>query len=409
MKTNHLERIAVAGVMLAALLAGCGGQDKPAAAAPGAGNAPPPPEVTVVTVGKTEAQLTQDLPGRLEAYRVAQVRARVDGIVEKRLFTEGSDVKAGATLFQIDPRTYRAAYAAARADADSARQTRDRYRQLLDVKAVSQQDYEDAVAKLRNAEAALARTELDLENTNVPAPISGRIGRELATVGALVGHGEATNLALIEQIDPIYVNFTEPDAEELRLKKAVAEGKLRRNGSDAVELVLEDGSIYPEKGKLLFSDQVVDPTTGSIAIRAIFPNPRHDLLPGMFAMIRFSGASADQVIKLPQRAVMVGPQGQFVYVVDADGKVSARPVKTGSMAGGDFVVEDGVQVGEQVIVDGLQKVRPGAVVKAAPLEPPVSQDNAPSGNVPAGNNPSASGVDAPGNNDMPAGGKKQGA
>jgi membrane fusion protein (multidrug efflux system) len=406
MKTSHLERIAVGAAVVAALLAGCGGQEgKPGAAGPGAGNAPPPPEVTVVTVGKTEANLTQDLPGRLEAYRVAQVRARVDGIVEKRLFTEGSDVKVGTTLFQIDPRSYRAAYAAARADVDVSRQTRDRYQQLLEVKAVSQQDYDLAVAKLRAAEAALARAELDLENTNVPAPISGRIGRELATVGALVGHGEATNLAVIEQIDPIYANFTEPGADEMRLKKDVAAGKLKRNGAALVELVLEDGSIYPEKGKLLFSDQVVDPTTGSIAIRAIFPNPRHDLLPGMFATIRFSGASADHVIKLPQRAVMVGPQGQFVLVVDADGKVAARPVKTGSMADGDFVIDEGVQVGEQVIVDGLQKARPGMTVKPVPLEPPVPPDNvnrdnapagtAPSGNAPVSKNNPASGVDAP--------------
>ncbi|HEY5993454.1 MAG TPA: efflux RND transporter periplasmic adaptor subunit, partial [Gallionellaceae bacterium] len=190
MKTSDLQKLAVAATVLGAL-AGCGGQDsKPGAAGPAPGSPPPPPEVTVVTAARTEANLTQDLPGRLEAYRVAQVRARVDGIVEKRLFTEGSEVKAGATLFQIDSRSYRAAYAAARAEAEVARQTLDRYRQLLEVKAVSQQDYDLAVAKLRQAEAALARAQLDLENTRVPAPISGRIGRELATVGALVGHGE---------------------------------------------------------------------------------------------------------------------------------------------------------------------------------------------------------------------------
>ena len=371
MKTSHLKRITVAAAVLAALLTGCGGQDNKSAAggAPGAGSPPPPPEVNVITVGKTEANLTQDLPGRLEAYRVAQVRARVDGIVEKRLFTEGTDVKAGATLFQIDPRSYRAAYAAAKADVEVSRQTLDRYRQLIEVKAISQQDYDLAVSKLKQSEAALAKAALDLENTNVPAPISGRIGRELVTEGALVGHGDATNLALIEQVDPIYANFTEPGADEMRLKKAIADGRLKRNGEATVELVLEDGSVYPEKGKLLFSDQLVDPATGSIAIRAVFPNPRHDLLPGMFATVRFSGVSAEHVVKLPQRAVMVGPLGQFVYVADADGKVAVRPVKTGAMAGTDFVVEDGLQVGEQVIVDGLQKVRPGMAVKPVPLEP----------------------------------------
>ncbi len=386
MRTSHPGIITVAAAMLATLLAGCGGQDNKAAmgGAPGAGSPPPPPEVSVVTVSRTEANLTQDLPGRLEAYRVAQVRARVDGIVEKRLFTEGSDVKAGVTLFQIDPRSYRAAYAAAKADVEVSRQTVDRYRQLLEVKAVSQQDYDLAVSKLRQSEANLAKAALDLENTNVPAPISGRIGRELVTVGALVGHGDATNLALIEQIDPIYANFTEPGADEMRLKKAIAEGRLKRNSEATVDLVLEDGSTYPEKGKLLFSDQVVDPSTGSIAIRAVFPNPKHDLLPGMFATVRFSGVSADHVIKLPQRAVLINPQGQYVLVVDADGKVSARPVKTSAMAGPDFVIEEGVQVGEQIIVDGLQKARPGMTVKPVPLEPPAPQDNTAPSNAPAG-------------------------
>jgi len=381
MKMGVGNRNAVATGVLALLLAGCGGQEGKApggAPGPGAGAPPPPPEVTVVTVGKTAATLTQDLPGRLEAYRVAQVRARVDGILEKRLFTEGSDVKEGATLFQIDARTYRAAYASARADAEVALQTRDRYKQLLDARAVSQQDYDLAVAKLRQAEATLARAQLDLDNTRVPAPISGRIGRELATVGALVGHGEATNLAVIEQIDPIYANFTEPGAEEMRLKKEVASGRLKRSGS-AVELVLEDGSVYPEKGRLLFSDQTVDPSTGSIAIRAIFPNSRHDLLPGMFATIRFPQADAESVIKLPQRAVIFSPQGQFVLVVDANDKVSMRPVKTGSMAGPDFIIEDGLQTGEQVIVDGVQKVRPGSVVRPVPLEPPPPATEAPPG------------------------------
>ena len=396
MKLNVRFDNVMAAAAVAVLLAACGAQDGKAPGAPGAGPGPaagamPPPEVNVVTVTKSAATLTQDLPGRLEAYRVAQVRARVDGIVEKRLFTEGSNVKAGATLFQIDARTYRAAYASARADADVAMQTRDRYRQLIEAKAVSQQDYDLAVAKFRQAEAALARAGLDLENTRVPAPISGRIGRELATVGALVGHSEATNLAVIEQIDPIYANFTQAGAEEMRLQKEVASGKLQRSGSTVVELVLEDGSIYPEKGKLLFSDQTVDPSTGSVSIRAMFPNPRHELLPGMFAMIRFPEANAENTIRLPQRAVMVGPQGQFVLVVDADGKVVPRPVKTGSMAGGDFVIEEGVQTGEQVIVDGLQKARPGSVVKPVPLEaapPPADApgDHAHGNEMPADSN-----------------------
>lgn len=386
MKTNDLAKN-ISAAILAASLAACGGHDGKAPGSPGAGAAPPPPEVNVVIVSRGSATLTQDLPGRLEAYRVAQVRARVDGIVEKRMFTEGSDVKAGATLYQIDARSYRAVYDSARADVEVARQTRDRYKQLLEAKAVSQQDYDLAGAKLKQAEAALAKAELDLENTRVPAPISGRIGRELVTEGALVGHGEATNLATIEQVDPIYANFTQPAAEELRLQKEVESGKLKRSGSVRVDLVLEDGSIYPEKGKLLFSDLAVDPGTGSVSIRAVFPNPRHELLPGMFAMIRFPEASADDAIRLPQRAVLSGPQGQFVLVVGADGKVSPRPVTTGSMAGGDFVIESGLQVGEQVIVDGVQKARPGSVVKPVPLEssmPATNSDHAPADNAPVG-------------------------
>ncbi len=370
MKSEWVKGNALAAAAAAVLRAGCGGgqEGKPGAGGPG-GAGMPPPEVTVVKVSRSMAELTQDLPGRLEAYRVAQVRARVDGVVEKRLFTEGSNVKAGQTLFVIDPRSYRAAYEAARADVAASAQVRDRYKQLLEVKAVSPQDYEAAVTKLRQAEATLAKASLDLENTRVPAPISGHIGRELVTVGALVGHGDATNMAVVEQIDPIYANFVEAGADEMRLRKALDSGKLKRSGADTVELVLEDGSIYPDKGKLLFTDQVVDPSTGALSIRAVFPNHEHRLLPGMFATIRFPQALAESAIKLPQRAVQINPQGQFVLVVTEDGKVAVRPVKTGAMAGPDFVIEEGVQEGEQVIVDGVQKARPGTTVKAVPLEP----------------------------------------
>lgn len=369
-KSNSLKFPAMGALgVLALLMAGCGGQGgNPGAGGSGPGGGMPPPEVTVMTVSLSKALLTEDLPGRLEAYRVAQVRARVDGIVEQRLFKEGSNVKAGATLFVIDPRSYRAAYEAARSDALSARNTRDRYQELLKVQAVSQQDFEQAEARLRQAEAALAKASLDLENTRVPAPISGHIGRELVTVGALVGHGDATNLAVIEQVDPIYANFVEAGADEMRLRKAMASGRLERSAENEVEMVLEDGSVYPEKGKLLFADQVVDPTTGSVSIRAVFPNHRHELLPGMFATIRFPAAQARDVIKVPQRAVLIDPEGQYVLVLGTDGKVTRRPVHTGAMAGPDFIIEDGLKEGDQIIVDGVQKVRPGMPAKAAPLE-----------------------------------------
>lgn len=352
------------------LLAACGPKEGGAPQGPTGGAAPPPPEVDVVKVTTDSVTLTQDLPGRLEAYRSAQVRARVEGIIEKRSFAEGSDVKAGETLFRIDARNYQTAYDSAKADVGVARQTVERYKPLLAAKAVSQQDYDLAEAKLKQAEAALSRAQLDLDNTHVPAPISGRIGRAQVTEGALVGRGEATLLATIEQVDPIYANFTQAGADVLRLQQAFKSGKLKRAGSAKVELVLEDGSTYPQPGKLLFSNLAVDPSTGSVSLRAEFPNPEHELLPGMFARIRFPEGSADNSIRVPQRAVQTGQQGQFVMVVDAEGKAAPRPVKTGGMAGEDFVIAEGLKVGDQVIVNGLQKARPGTPVKPVQWNPP---------------------------------------
>jgi membrane fusion protein (multidrug efflux system) len=366
MKTRH--HFAALIVFAATFtLSACGSKEGGGQQAAGA--APPPTEVDIVTLAAGSVVLTQDLPGRLEAYRSAQVRARVEGIVEKRLFTEGSDVKAGATLFQIDARNYRAAYESARSDLAVARQTVERYKPLLEAKAVSQQDFDLAEAKLKQAESAMSRAQIDFENTRVPAPIAGRIGRALVTEGALVGRGEATLLATIEQVDPVYANFTQPGSDLLRLQQAFKSGKLQSSGSTKVELLLEDGSIYPKPGKLLFSNLAVDSGTGSVALRAEFPNSGHELLPGMFVRIRFQEASAENSIKVPQRAVQMTPQGQFVMVVDAESKAALRPIKTGSMSEGDFVIEEGLKPGDQVIVNGLQKVRPGAPVKAVEWNP----------------------------------------
>ncbi|MBZ0106665.1 MAG: efflux RND transporter periplasmic adaptor subunit [Sulfuricella denitrificans] len=365
-------------LMLIAALAGCGkeGGQKPAGGPGGPGGAMPPPEVDVITVTPGSATLTQELPGRLQAFRTAQVRAQVDGILEKRLFDEGSDVKAGATLFRIDPRNYQATLDAAKADLDVARLTLERYRPLLAIKAVSQQEVDLAEAKLKQAEVALTRARIDQENTTVPAPISGRIGRALVTEGALVSKSAATHLATIEQIDPIYANFTQPGADLLRLRQAVKSGKLRKAEQAKVELVLEDGSLYPQPGKLLFSDLAVDPATGSVSLRAVFPNPGHELLPGAFVRIRFPEALQDQALRVPQRAVQPGPQGQMVMIVDNEGKAAPRPVKTSGMSGGDFIIAEGLKGGEQVIVNGLQKARPGTPVKPVvwnPDAPPAAQ------------------------------------
>jgi membrane fusion protein, multidrug efflux system len=381
---NKKPLAAIAATTLICLLSACSGDDKKAPGAAGlAGAASPPAEVDVVTVAMGSTTLTQDLPGRLQAWRTAQVRARVEGIVEKRLFVEGHDVKAGAPLFRIDDRTYKTAAAAAEADVAVAKLTVERYRPLLEMKAVSRQEYDQAEAKLKQADAAMAKAKLDLENASVLAPISGRIGRALVTEGALVGKGEATQLATIEQIDPLYANFTESNTDLLRLRQAVNAGRVKRSGETGVQVILEDGSTYQHAGKLLFSDLSVDPNTGAVLIRAEIPNPEKDLLPGMFVRIRFPESVADNAISLPQRAVQMGPQGQFVMIVDKEGKAAPLPVKLGGMSGGDFVIAEGLKGGEQVIVNGLQKARPGTPVKPVPWNPaaaaavpaPAKQDN----------------------------------
>jgi membrane fusion protein (multidrug efflux system) len=353
-------------LLITAALSGCGGADKSAAGAK-AGSAMPPPEVDVITVVPGKATLTQDLPGRLQAYRTAQVRARVEGVVEKRLFKEGSDVKAGESLFQIDPHIYKTAAASARADLEVARQNVERYKPLLAIKAISQQEFDLAEAKAKQAEDASTRAAEDLAYTTVPASISGRIGRALVTEGALVGKGDATLMATIEQLDPIYVNFTQSGSDMLRLKQAFSAGTLKHAGSARVELLLEDGSIYPLPGKIFFTDMAVDPGTGAVSLRAEFPNPKRELLPGMFVRIRFPEALAENVIRVPQRAVQIEPQGQFVMVVGPDDKVVPTPVKTGDMVGDDFIIAEGLKGGERVIVNGLQKARPGSQVKPVPL------------------------------------------
>ena len=369
---------ALLALIASALLAACGNGDNkaPAAGVPGG---MPPPEVAVVTAAVGSATLTQDLPGRLQAIRSAQIRARVEGVLEKRLYKEGSDIAAGTPLFQIDARTYQAAAAAAQADLAAARATFDRYKPLLETRAVSQQEYDGALARYKQAEAALSRARLDLENAEPRAPIAGRAGRALVTEGALVGRGEPTHLVTIEQLDPIRVEFTQSYSSLLRLQQAVKSGKQKKADAASVQLVLEDGSLYAEPGRLQFADLAVDPNSGSVVLRAEFPNPRRELLPGTFVRVRFPEAQLDSAIRVPQRAVQGGATGQFVMTVDAEGKVAAQPVKTGAMSGSDFIVEAGLKGGEQVIVEGLQKARPGSVVTpvpwspaAAPLAPPAA-------------------------------------
>ncbi|HLP98201.1 MAG TPA: efflux RND transporter periplasmic adaptor subunit [Sideroxyarcus sp.] len=368
--TSHILAGSMTAVLATALLlSGCSGEEKKAAApAAAAGAMPPPPEVDVITVKTGAATLTHDLPGRLQAYRTAQVRARVEGVVEKRLFEEGSDVKAGQPLYQIYVGNYRGNYEAAKTDLSLAKQNLERAKQLLEAKVVSQQEYDQTEARFKQAEAAYSKAREDWDNTRVPAPISGRIGRSMVTEGALVGRGEATLLATIEQTDKLYVNFTQTESDIMRMQKAVKTGALKPSESTSIELVLEDGTLYPLPGKLLFTDMAADPSTGSVTMRAEIPNPNHELLPGMFVTVRLPQALDEHAMSIPQRAVQMSAQGQFVMVVDAEGKANPRPVKLGSMAGPDFIIEGGLQNGEQVIVNGLQKARPGTVVKPVPLE-----------------------------------------
>ena len=330
------------------------------------GRTRPPTEVAVITVQAGVANISHEYPGRLRAWRRAEIRARVEGIVEKRLFDEGDMVKAGAALFQIEDQTYRAALQSAQAEVEASRLAVERNRGLLEKKLVSPEAVDEARARYQQAQAQLAQARRDLENTRVPAPIDGRIGRTEVTEGALVGRDQATLLATIEQLDPIYVDFTRSEAERIQLSADMRSGKFRPADSDRVGLVLANGQPYPPAGQLLFSEQKVDPASGTVLVRARFPNADRLLLPGMFVRVRMSVAQAMNVVHIPQRAVQAGEKGLRVLVVSPDGKVLSRDIETIGMDGPDFIVSKGLQTGEKVIVEGLQKVRPGAIVKAVP-------------------------------------------
>ena len=372
-------------VLLLATLAACGPKADAPKGPPGGGM--PPATVGVVTVQPAAVPLVTELPGRLEAWRVAQVRARVPGIVAKRLFTEGSEVKAGQPLYQVDDAAYRATLASAeaavaRADAAVAQAQAQvqRNQPLAEAKAISAQDWlqtqttlKTAQADAATARAALMTARINLDYAAIKAPISGRIGRALVTEGALVGQGDATQMALIQQTGTLYVNFTQSAAEVLRLRKAFEAGQLQRAaGSSAAEVrvVLDDGSTYPLPGKLLFSDPAVDAATGQVSLRAELPNPQGLLLPGLFVKVRLVQATSAQAIKLPQQAVTRGATGDTVLVVGADNKPAPRPVTVAGSQGADWVITSGLAAGDRVIVDGVQKMMPGAPVNPVPWSPP---------------------------------------
>lgn len=367
-----------AALVTALALAACSqdsGQTQEAGeGAGGAAAQAPAPEVGVVIAKREVVGMMADLPGRVEASRVAQVRARAAGILQKRLFTEGSDVKAGELLMKIDPAPYQAAEQSARAQLAraeaalaQAKAVVDRYRPLVAVNAVSQLEFDNADAAFKAAQAdvaasraALRTAQINLGYADVTAPISGRIGRALVTEGALVGQGDATPLAVIQQINPVYVNFTQSSAELLELRRRMREGQLLRvEGEDAaqIQLVLEDGTTYGEPGKLLFSDVSVDPASGQVMLRAEVPNNDGTLLPGMYVRVRLEQAKLADAIAVPQEAVTRTQNGDFLTVVDAEGNRQQREVEIMSASGNRWLVTQGLEEGEMVMVDGLSRLQ----------------------------------------------------
>lgn len=370
--------VAAAGIVTVILaLAGC---DKPKQAGP-----PPsgPPEVGVITIKPQRVALTTELPGRTAPQLIAEVRPQVSGIIQKRLFTEGTDVAAGQVLYQIDPASYEAAHASAKAvlaraeaSQNTVRLKADRYRELVKVKAVSQQDNDDAQAALKQAEAevAAARAAVDaarinLAYTRITAPISGRIGRSTVTDGALVTANQPAALATIQQLGSMYVDVSQSSAEMLRLKRNLASGQLKKGGGQArVSLLLEDGTPYPQTGILRFSEVTVDQGTGSITLRAVFPNPKQTLLPGMFVRALLEEGVNEQAILVPQRGVTRNPKGEaLVMVVGGEEKVEPRPVKVVRTVGESWLVSEGLKTGDRVILEGIQRARPGTQVKVVPF------------------------------------------
>ena len=345
---------------------------------------PGPPEVGFVTIQPQRVALTTELSGRTAPYLIAEVRPQVGGIIKQRLFTEGSDVKAGQVLYQIDPASYEAALASARANQAKAEATlgsirlkAERYGDLVNIKAVSQQDTDDAQASLKQAEAEVAAAKaavdtarINLAYTRITSPIAGRIGRSTVTEGALVTANQQTTLATVQQFSTMYVDVTQSSAELLTLKRNLASGLLKQ-GNEAqakVRLFLEDGSLYPLSGSLKFSEVTVEQSTGSVTLRAVFPNPKQELLPGMFVRAVLEEGTVPDGILVPQRGVTRNPKGEAVVMtVGAEEKVEPRLVKVVRTVGDAWLVGEGLKPGERVILEGLQRARPGSPVKAVPF------------------------------------------
>jgi len=374
MRGSKRTTVVIVGGILAGflILSGCGQK--------GASGPPGPAEVAVMTVQQEKVSITTELSGRTSAYRIAEIRPQVNGIIQKRLFVEGSDVKVGQALYQIDPAPFHAALSNAKAALSKAeanlpaiRSRTERFRELLADKAVSQQDYDDAAAALKQSEAdvqywkaTVETARINLGYTRITAPISGRIGKSTVTEGALVTAHQPVALSTIQQLDPIYVDLPQSTAELLRLQGRLADGRIKNSGKNhnKVRLILEDSTPYSLEGTFQFRDVTVDPTTGSVMLRAVVPNPKGILLPGMFVRTVIQDGVNTQAILIPQQAVSRDPKGNpVILIVDAEGKVQQRSITLDRAIGDKWLVSSGLAPGERLIVEGVQKAKPGASVK----------------------------------------------
>ena len=365
LRSRRTRKFEVA-VITAIVVAGCGHKKVPPP--------PPPATVKVITVSPETVGLTTDLPGRVVAYRVAEIRPQVSGVIQKRMFTEGTDVKAGRQLYQINSAPYRASYESAAAIAMSSKLKVQRFQPLADVNAVSKQDYDDAVAAAAQNKASADTAQINLVYTRLLAPISGRIGRSAVTEGALVTADQATSLATVQQLDPIYVDVTQPSAVLLRLKREWAAGQLKRAGNNQaqVHLTLEDGSEYQPVGTLQFSEVSVDETTGSITLRALFPNPDKLLLPGMFVHEKLEEGQRTDALLVPLQGITHNQKGDpTALVVNTGHKVELRSLTTERVIGDKWLVTSGLRAGDRVIIEGVQLAKPGAAVEIEEFRPDI--------------------------------------
>lgn len=384
---------AIALICSAALISGCNESSAGAQKAP-------PVEVGVFTVVSQPLPISTELPGRTSAYQIAEVRPQVSGVIQKRLFVEGANVQAGTSLYQIDPATYEAAVNSAKATLAKARANLlttqpkvTRYKELVEIEGVSRQEYDDAVAAneqaladVATAQAALDTANINLKYTKVLAPISGRIGRSSVTPGALVTASQTTALTTVQQLDPIYVDVTQSSNDLLRLKRELESGNLKKSGQAKVTLLLADGTTYAESGKLQFSDVTVDLATGNVTLRALFPNPKFDLLPGMYVRAVVENGVNEKAIVVPQQGVSRNQKGQATaLVLNKEDIVEPRILETGGTIGDKWLVTSGLADGDRVIIEGLQKVKPGApatAAKPAPAAAPGTAATAPESKKP---------------------------